>query len=240
MQPGQEGPKATQGEKPGQGPQTPGLAQVCDCPRRLRFTLKNPRTRLWFKPQCREPCHRDEPSPTTPPRAGRQPRWPGPEEQPAHHGARTSMCSLLAPQPQPGAQTQGVRAPGAHPCCPCGRNAQPCPPPPAPHLDSSQRPLPHLPPGTRPSLQPRGLTSPTLPLEGQPPAGMALLPPPGVPTHRSPPQLHAHIIHQDGREPGLFMLPSAPAHRPPDSPSHHVRWAGNLLTFSQASALTPV
>ena len=45
--------------------------------------------------------------------------------------------------------------------------------------------LPHLPPGTSPSPQPWGLTSPPLPLEGQPPAGMARLPPPGVPTHRS-------------------------------------------------------
>ena len=126
------------------------------------------------------------------------------------------------------------------PAAPADGMPSPGPPPPAPHLDSSQRPLPHLPPGTRPSPQPRGLTSPTLPLEGQPPAGMALLPPPGVPTHRSPPQLHAHITHQDGREPGLFMLPPTPVHRPPDSPSHHVRWAGNLLTFSQASALTPV
>lgn len=38
------GAKATQGEKPSQGPQTPGLAQACDCPWRLRFPLKNPRT----------------------------------------------------------------------------------------------------------------------------------------------------------------------------------------------------
>ena len=37
-----------------------------------------------------------------------------------------------------------------------------------------------------PVSQPRGLTSPTLPLEGQPPAGMARLPPPGSPPTEAP------------------------------------------------------
>ena len=68
MQPGQEGPrpKATQGEKPGQGPQTPGPAQVRDCPGRFRFMLKNPQTHLWPKPQCWEPRHHDGQSPPHP------------------------------------------------------------------------------------------------------------------------------------------------------------------------------
>ena len=137
-------------------------------------------------------------------------------------------CSLPAPQLQPGAQTQGVRTPHAHPC-----------PPPIPIqiLHSGHPP----PPAAwdkpfSPALGPY-LTTPALGRSAPSRHGTASSS--RGPHPQEPPQPRAHITHQDSQEPGLSRSPPAPAHRPPDSPSHHVHWAGKLLTLSQASALTP-
>lgn len=233
MQPGQEGPRpnATQGEKPGQGPQTPGPAQVCDCPGRLRFTLKSPRTRLWSKPQCREPRHRDGQNP--PPLHPAMSRVPAKVARP-----RGAVRSPWGPN-----QHVLTACPPAPWCSDPGSQNPSCPPlpPPAPHPDSSQRPPPSPPPAAwdtpfSPALGPH-LTTPALGRSAPSRHGTASSS--RGPHPQEPPQPRAHITHQDSQEPGLSMSPPAPAYRPPDSPSHHVHWAGKLLTFSQASALTP-